>query len=214
MVMKRGREFLFLFPKLWTLDVGLRILDWWLNDKIIKSNVEPRGRPRSNVQYPKSAVNPKMNLREQIATMIEPLLQGGNYYLVDVQTSKSRVNPKITVLIDSDTGISIDECGEISRQLDQQMEESALVGGAYTLEVSSPGIEFPLSLLRQYQKNVGRSLKVVKLDGVEKRGILTTVTDEHIVLQQEGIRKKKEEATEFVIQMADIAKAQVQISFK
>ena len=155
-----------------------------------------------------------MGIREQIITMIEPLLAGSPYYLVEVQTSKSRINPKITVLIDSDTGISIDECGEISRQLDQQMEESALIGGAYTLEVSSPGIEFPLSLLRQYQKNVGRSLKVVKTDGVEKRGILITVLDDHIVLQQEGIRKKKEEATEFVIPIAEISKAQVQISFK
>ena len=156
-----------------------------------------------------------MSLKQQITALLEPILQDSKYYVVNVEASGSKVRPKVVVLIDSDAGILIDECAEISRKLEQKIEELALLPEAYTLEVSSPGVEFPLTMPRQYQKNIGRLLKVMKIDGVEKRGKLTTVTDTHIVLEQEGKRKKSEtESTEFVIPLADIAKAQVQIVFK
>jgi ribosome maturation factor RimP len=156
-----------------------------------------------------------MSPKQQIAAILDQILHESKYYLVNLEVSNSKVRAKVVVLIDSDEGILIDECAEISRQLDQQLEETGVLPYAYTLEVSSPGIDFPLAFPRQYTKNIGRSLKVVRTDGVEKRGKLTTVTDTHIVLEQEGKRKKSEtETNEFVIAFAEIAKAQVQITFK
>lgn len=158
---------------------------------------------------------PKMSLKQQITEILEPILQTSKYYLVNLEVSNSKIRSKVVVLLDSDDGILIDECAEISRKLDEKIEETALMPYAYTLEVSSPGIEFPLVFPRQYHKNIGRSFKVIKNDGVEKRGKLTSVSDTHIVLEQEGKRKKNDtDATEYTIAFEEIAKAQVQITFK
>lgn len=85
---------------------------------------------------------------------------------------------KIQVVVDGDTGISLKECIRISRNIDQNLDREEEDFG---LEVTSPDIAEPLKVLRQYQKNLNRILKVKTNDGVLE-GTLTEVTDTHIVL--------------------------------
>lgn len=116
--------------------------------------------------------------------------------------------------MDSDAGISIDECAEISRKLDDMIEAEELIPNAYTLEISSPGVDYPLAFPRQFQKNIGRTLKVILKDGIEKRGELIAVSDEGFIVKEELKKKKKDQVpAELIFAYGDIAKAEVQIKF-
>ncbi|HEV7349043.1 ribosome maturation factor RimP [Telluribacter sp.] len=160
-----------------------------------------------------------MALKEQIEQLLEPYLQEGDCFVVDILVKSSRVSQKVTVLLDSDEGITIQECARISRKLGAELEEKNVFEEAYTLEVSSPGLDYPLKMVRQYRKNIGRDLKVTLQSGEILTGNLAEVTEESIVLQLPAPKKKSkvpvDEATlRPTIQLADIARAVVQVSFK
>lgn len=156
----------------------------------------------------------KMNVKEKIITLLSTLLEDDKFFMVEVQVSPSKIRPKVTVLIDSDAGISIDECAEISRKLDDLIEAEELIPHAYTLEVSSPGVDYPLATPRQFRKNIGRTLRVVLKDGIEKKGQLQSATEEGFVLLEEVKKRKKDQLpTELVFGYADISKVEVQIKF-
>jgi len=156
----------------------------------------------------------KMNVKEKIIALLSTLLEDDKFFIVEVQVSPSKIRPKVTVLIDSDAGISIDECAEISRKLDDLIEADELIPHAYTLEVSSPGVDYPLAMPRQFRKNIGRTLRVVLKDGAEKKGQLKSATEEEFVLVEEVKKKKKDQfPVELIFPYADIAKVEVQIKF-
>jgi ribosome maturation factor RimP len=156
----------------------------------------------------------KMNVKEKIIALLSTLLEDDKFFIVEVQVSPSKIRPKVTVLIDSDAGISIDECAEISRKLDDLIEAEELIPHAYTLEVSSPGVDYPLAMPRQFRKNIGRTLRVVLKDGIEKKGQLQSATEEGFVLLEELKKKKKDQLpVELVFAYADISKVEVQIKF-
>ena len=130
-----------------------------------------------------------MNDTTQIAALLQPYLNDGQFYIVDIQVAGPRSagrqggTLKVTVLVDSDEGITIEECARIGRQLGNQMDEQNFFGEApFNLEVSSPGVDFPLTQPRQFAKNVGRTLKVQQLNGQTLVGKLESVTDEGVVL--------------------------------
>ncbi len=160
-----------------------------------------------------------MASKEQIESLLLPYLEEGKYFIVDIQIKASRTTQKIMLLLDSDEGITIQECADISRSLDQDLEADESLEMAYTLEVSSPGLDQPLRLPRQYQKNVGRDLKVTLTTGQILTGSLAEVKDGSIVLQLPTPRKKpknpeEEAALRPEIELESIAKAVVQVSFK
>lgn len=180
-----------------------------------------------------------MNDQNRITELLQPYLNEGQFYVVDVQVAggQSAGRTKVSVLLDSDVGITIEECASISRQLGIALDEADMFGGAaFTLEVSSPGVDQPLRFKRQYVRNIGRQLKVTLLSGVELTGRLESVTDEAAVVDVvpvKKIKKKKktvsaegvaaqdaptDETPELVgptpIRFADIKHANVEISFK
>lgn len=155
-----------------------------------------------------------MEHKQKIEEILEPLL-GDKFFVVDIKVSLSRLNSKVTVLIDSDEGIGIDECTEISRKLGKELDE--IMPDKYTLEVSSPGIDFPLKSERMYRKNIGRSLKVKLTDGKEITGKLEGLANQEITLIEEKKRtgKAKNDPIEpIIISLENIKEAQVIISFK
>ena len=160
-----------------------------------------------------------MEWRAKIAEVLEPYLEGGRFFVVDVQVSASRIKPKVTVLLDSDTGITIDECAEVSRKLGQRLEELNWFETAYTLEVSSPGVDFPLTSRRQYLKHVGRQLQVSRRDGTTRTGTLQEVGEQTLTLLEAPPKGKKklapmEPVPPLTIPYSDIQQSQVVISFK
>lgn len=173
-----------------------------------------------------------MNDQTRITELLEPYLNDGQFYVVDVQLvgspgdGQSGGRMKVVILLDSDAGITIEECVSISRRLGIALEEAELFGGAaFTLEVSSPGVDQPLRFPRRYVRNIGRQLAVTLNSGLVLTGKLESVADEAIVLDiapvKKSNKKKKEmpaDAPEPVgptpIPFADIRHANVELSFK
>ncbi len=99
-------------------------------------------------------------LQQTIEALALPILASIDAFLVDIQIVPNTKRAIIQVYIDTDRGITIDQCATISRELSSAIDLQNIVQGSYVLQVSSPGLEKPLRLLRQYQKNLGRNYKV------------------------------------------------------
>jgi ribosome maturation factor RimP len=92
-------------------------------------------------------------------------------------------------------------------------ETSFFPGGDFSLEVSSPGLDEPLKLRRQYLKNIGRAIEVLRVDGVKNEGKLLTVTEEEIVVEEEKGKGKKKELVQHTIPFSEIKATRIQIKF-
>lgn len=134
-----------------------------------------------------------------------------DYYLVDI----SHVNSKVEVFVDCDSGLSLKKCTTLSRFLESIIDENEWLGPKYTLEVSSPGLTRPL-IPRQYQKNIGRQVKV-KVGEETFEGKLEKVENEKIFVSFTTIEKieKKKVKTDILkeINFADIIEIKIIISF-
>ena len=154
-----------------------------------------------------------MEIAEEIKKIAEEKLTEPSQFIVDVIVS-SRTGPqKVMVIVDGDYGVNIDDCASLSRQLSKTLDESPLLNESYMLEVSTPGLDQPLKLQRQYKKNIGRKLRV-KLQDKTVEGKLQEVNEDKIVVEQEiGVGKKKE-IIPIEIQFSEIDKSFVLVSFK
>lgn len=127
---------------------------------------------------------------------------------------KIRPINNIKIFIDSDEGISIEKCVRYNRKLYAKIEEKAMFpDGNFSLELSSPGVDEPLKMHRQYVKNKGRSVLVTFLDGTEKEGKLLEVTEMDIIIEQTTGKGKKAEKHQHVIPFSNIKTTTVQIQF-
>ena len=127
-----------------------------------------------------------------------------------------KINPtnNIKIFIDSDEGMSIEKCVKYNRKLYAQIEEKGMFpDGNFSLEISSPGVDEPLKMHRQYVKNKGRDVLVTFNDATEKEGKLLEVTDTDIILEQKTGKGKKAETNQFVVPFENIKTTVVQIKF-
>jgi len=152
-----------------------------------------------------------MDLKEKIKELAEKCLVNPSHFLVEVVVSKHKPW-KFTVIVDGDQGITIDDCASVSRVLNELLESE--ISDPYTLEVSTPGLDHPLKLKRQYKKNVGRGLKVVKKDKSIIVGSLKQTEEEKIMIEREDGQGKKTEVKIIEIPFTEIEKAFVTVSFK
>jgi ribosome maturation factor RimP len=154
-----------------------------------------------------------MNNETTIATVtafLSDLLED-DVFLVDMKVKPTN---NIKIYIDADAGLPLDKCIKINRALYKKMEEAALFpDGDFSLEVSSPGIDEPLKLHRQYLKNKGRNVEVLKIDGTKKEGMLSAVNDEAITLEFTEGKGKKAVQHQLDIPFSEIKQTKVQIKF-
>ena len=129
-------------------------------------------------------------IQKTIEDYINTLLQESeDVFLVEVKVTAGN---NIIVFLDADNGVTIDTCIRINRALYKQIEENGLFpNGDFALEVSSPGVEEPLKLHRQYKKNIGRTIEVILNDGTRKEGKLTGVNDDEIIIEEKTGQGKK-----------------------
>lgn len=141
----------------------------------------------------------------------EQLAGHPDVFLVSI---KIKPTNNIKIYLDADQGLSIDTCVKINRALYKVLEEKAWYPeGDFSLEVSSPGIDEPLHLLRQYQKNIGRLVEVTRLNETKTEGDLLAASEDAITLRVTTGKGKKAEVTEPEIPMADIKQTKVLIRF-
>ena len=128
--------------------------------------------------------------QKAIEDFVNAQLKGSeDIFLVEVKVIPGK---NIKVFLDADNGITIDKCIKINRALYNQIEASNIFpNGDFSLEVSSPGVDEPLKLHRQYKKNIGRTVEVTLNDGTKKEGKLTGVNDEEIIIEEKSGQGKK-----------------------
>ena len=127
----------------------------------------------------------KTELIEKIAEMVQPVLQTFEGFLVDISISGERGTSIVEVFIDTDQGVTADQCALVSRTVASDLDTLNLIPGRYRLEVSSPGLDRPLKLSRQFRKNIGRRLRVVsQLENIptEASGTLEEVSATSLTL--------------------------------
>jgi len=133
------------------------------------------------------------------------------YFLIEVKVKPTN---NIKVYIDGDKGISIEKCVYFNRLLYKKIDEAGLFpAGDFSLEISSPGVDKPLKLHRQYLKNIGRNVEVSFNDGSKKEGKLLQATNQDIILEQINGKGKKVEKQQLVIPFSNIKTTTVQIQF-
>ncbi|MFN3969551.1 ribosome assembly cofactor RimP [Flavobacterium sp.] len=126
-----------------------------------------------------------MTFKEKVTNLLEEgLLEKPSLFLVDLTISESY---KITVTLDGDNGVTLQDCIDISRVIDNNLDREEQ---DYSLEVASAGVSTPLRMVRQYKKNIGRTLKVkTATETIEAK--LEQVTDESITLSWTAREPKK-----------------------
>jgi len=155
-----------------------------------------------------------MELKDRLEKLANDNLPSTDHFLVDIILKGTDQNRKVIVLLDGDNGVNIDECAKLSRGIAAELELDDPFPGKYTLEVSSAGLDHPLSLKRQYFSRIGKLLKLRLKEGKELEGKLQEVLEEEIVLERK-IRGNKKQSTEVTrVSLADIDRAMVQVSFK
>src|SRR5579863_2231626 len=149
---------------------------------------------------------------ESIRRMIGEILEEEPaYFLVDLRI---RPTNNVKVFLDGDSGITIEKCVQVNRKLYKKLEESAMFPeGDFSLEVSSPGLDEPLKLLRQYKKNIGRRVEILLQDGSKKEGLLLEVGEDGIIVEETKGKNKKKEVINHAFLFDNIKTTKIQVVF-
>ena len=150
--------------------------------------------------------------KEEIVQLAQEFLEGKDQFIVKLTIGTDN---RINIYIDGDHGVTIDDCVSLSRLIENTYDREE---EDYELNVSSAGIDQPYSHIRQYRKNIGRTVEINKLDGTTVRGILEAVDEHKIQLAEEVIKKNRKSKKMIIgdivdINLSDIAQAKTIIIF-
>ena len=124
-----------------------------------------------------------MIAKDKIRKLVEEQIDGTDLFIVDVKVNSAN---KITVLVDTHKGVTIDECISVSRHIEKNLDREV---EDFELMVSSPGLDMPFHVLEQYVKNEGKKVAVVDNEGTKYQGILKNVTKGGFEIEVE-VKKK------------------------
>ena len=150
-------------------------------------------------------------LESRIRELLADILNESDSYLVDLRIKSN----KVEVFADRDPRITIDDCAKISRILERRLDEEFPFSNQYSLEVSSPGMDQPLKVLRQFRKNVGRTVEVVLISGMKRTGSLMHADEEKITIEENITGSNKlSETRQTEISFVEIKSTQLVFNFK
>lgn len=151
-----------------------------------------------------------MALKDQISELVTPALTQAGYFLEDINIVTPGQHRIVTVIVDGESALNLDQVTVASKLVSELLDEATFMGETpFTLEVTSPGIDRPLTLPRHFAKNVTRLLKVVKSDGEVVTGRISANTDLEVTLTV----TEKKTTSDVVVAIADIKRATVEIEF-
>lgn len=141
-----------------------------------------------------------MNIESQnkITGFVNTQLEGTDVFIVEVRILAGN---NVQVFLDADSGVTIDKCIKVNRALYNYLEETGLFpNNDFGLEVSSPGVDEPLKLHRQYTKNIGRNIEITMTDNIKREGKLVSVEQDNLTLNETiGKGKQKKTTTETIL---------------
>jgi ribosome maturation factor RimP len=151
-----------------------------------------------------------MALKDQISELVTPAVSDQGFYLEDVHVATPGSHRIVTCIVDGDASLNLDQVTTVSRVISELLDEAAFMGETpFTLEVTSPGVDLPLTQPRHFAKNIDRLLKIVKLDGSEVTGRILSNTDHDVTLTV----AVKKETLEQTVSLSEIKRAVVEIEF-
>ncbi|MYX11649.1 ribosome maturation factor RimP [Streptomyces sp. SID8375] len=149
---------------------------------------------------------------ERLRGLLEPLIAARDLDLEEIEVTPAGKRRVLRIVVDSDEGVQLDECAALSREASDVLDDSDVMGGApYTLEVTSPGADRPLTELRHYRRAVGRLIKAQLHEGGELVARITAVDESGLDLEVPGVKGRKPTARR--VSFDEIAKARVELEF-
>lgn len=125
---------------------------------------------------------------QNIKDLVAPIAEAEGLFVVDVEVNTGGVTEVSLFLDGADRGVSLDECADISRELGFILEAHEVFDREYRLNISSPGLSRPLSDIRQYIKNIGRTAKMKykeEEDFKKAKGVIVAVTEQIVTIDDE-----------------------------
>jgi ribosome maturation factor RimP len=148
-------------------------------------------------------------LVEEITEIILPIVEEAGLELVEVQYRQESTGWTLRIIIYNKSGVSVDDCARVSRETSHLLDVEDLIPHKYNLEVSSPGLDRPLTTIRDFQRNIGEKVMMV-VAGDDDRQIDITGVIKGIKNEEITIMSDKEET---VFPLAKIVKAKLVIEF-
>jgi ribosome maturation factor RimP len=149
---------------------------------------------------------------DRLRGLLEPLVSAAGLDLEEIEVSRAGRRRMLRITVDSDDGVELDACAELSRALSEKLDETDAMGeGEYVLEVSSPGADRPLTQHRHYVRATGRLVKLQLHESGELVARILTVDDEGLDLEVPGVKGRK--PTTRRVAFDEIARARVEIEF-
>ena len=144
-----------------------------------------------------------MGKKEEISAVITPALTSLGFYLEDLNITSAGKRSLLTVIVDADRHLSLDEVTVATKAISEIVENIPALGSTpFTLEVTSPGIDRPLTKPRHWRKNINRLVKIILLDGSQITGRIKHAGESAATID------------ESVINYLDIKRANLEIEFK
>lgn len=144
-----------------------------------------------------------MPLNEEISAAIRPIIEATGNYLEELSITSAGKVKILTVIIDSDTHLNLDQVTAVTKEISEVIEALPELGeGAFTLEVTSPGLDRPLTKPRHWRKNLDRLVKIIMSSGQEIQGRIGEATETTVLVDSQKVSYE------------DIKRAVLEIEFK
>jgi ribosome maturation factor RimP len=144
-----------------------------------------------------------MSNKEQVAAVITPAIEALGFYVEDISITSAGRRSMLTVIVDGDTHLSLDQVTVATKAISEIVENLPTLGNnPFTLEVTSPGLDRPLTKPRHWRKNKDRLIKIVLNDGKEITGRIKDSTDDQVTVDEQKVA------------FVDIKRATLEIEFK
>ena len=129
-------------------------------------------------------------LTDKLEALLAPVVERLGYELVDLEFTGAGKGSVLRVFIDSDDGVTLDDCAKVSDQVSGVLDVEDPIPGEYNLEISSPGLDRPLNRVTHYTRYAGAEIKVKMVKGYPGRlrlkGVLEGIEDEQVLLAVDG----------------------------
>jgi ribosome maturation factor RimP len=145
------------------------------------------------------------DLHGRISALASPHADELGVELVDVEVRGQRGSRVVRLVADADDGLDLDVIAELSRRVGGALDDAPeVIPGAYTLEVTSPGVDRPLTSARQFQRNVGRDVRVVRTRAAIDRGEKGEVTGRLAAAADGQLTLRVDKGRELVVPLEDV----------
>lgn len=142
----------------------------------------------------------------QVCELIEPVLVDLGLELVEVQFQREQHGQVLRIVIYKDSGIIVDDCARVSREVGHLLEVEDIIEEAFNLEVTSPGLDWRLKSARDFALNIGKKVRIIPRDGSEPLvGLIVESGDDKVTIDIDGDKR--------VVVLDEIKKAKLVIEF-